>query len=247
MSPALALGQTVHEVLESLSVIKTEDRFKQSLKVKYEQAWSKISGTKGGFVSPDQEEKFKSRGQDMLSRIENNPGPIKNLAVKIKMDLPYYWLSEADNIILCGKIDWLEYFPDLDAVHIIDFKTSKYNEEAKSLQLPIYYLLATNCQNRQVIKASYWYLERDDDLTEKDLPDAKEAEASVLKIAKEIKLARKLNRFKCPNGESGCMSCRPLQQVISGKGQFVGVNEYNQDVYILDKPSDQKSNDSEIL
>ncbi|QQS44706.1 PD-(D/E)XK nuclease family protein [Candidatus Roizmanbacteria bacterium] len=94
-------------------------------------------------------------------------------AVKIKEDLPHYWLSEEDNIILCGKIDWLEYLPETDSVHIIDFKTSKYDEDGDSLQLPIYYLLVTNTQKREVSKASYWYLERNDDLTEKELPDEK--------------------------------------------------------------------------
>ena len=57
--------------------------------------------------------------------IEENPGPLRNLAVKIKSDLPSYWLSEEDNIMLCGKIDWLEYLKEEDAIHIIDFKTGK--------------------------------------------------------------------------------------------------------------------------
>ena len=70
----------------------------------------------------------------MLQRVIKHPGPVAKLAVKIKQDLPYYWLSEEDNIILCGKIDWLEYLPDQDGVHIIDFKTSKYDEAPQSLQ-----------------------------------------------------------------------------------------------------------------
>src|SRR5258708_7165136 len=142
----------------------------------------------------------------MLRRVMAHPGPLKNLAVKIKMDLPHYWLSEEDDIILCGKIDWLEYFPDTDTVQIIDFKTGKNEEDGTSLQLPIYTLLVANCQKRKATRACYWYLERSDDLTEHSLPDLEESRERVLKVAKEMKLARKLERFKCPDG--GCYACK---------------------------------------
>ncbi len=247
MSPALALGQAVHEVVESLSTIPTQDRFKEPLMVKFERVWKKVNGTKGGFTSEEQEVEYRHRGELMLQRVIKHPGPVAKLAVKIKQDLPYYWLSEEDNIILCGKIDWLEYLPDQDGVHIIDFKTSKYDEAPQSLQLPIYYLLASNCQPREVVKASYWYLERNDDLTEKKLPDPEDSEEKILKIAKEIKLARKLNRFKCPQGESGCHACKPMERILKHEGTFVGVNEYNQDIYVLEKKQEQHELDSEIL
>jgi CRISPR/Cas system-associated exonuclease Cas4 (RecB family) len=248
MSPALALGSAVHEVLESLSVLPTHDRFNEPLLKKFERTWTKLSGLKGGFYDEELERKYYLRGVAMLKRVTDNPGPVKNLAVKIKMDLPYYWLSEEDNIILCGKLDWLEYFPDQDAVHIIDFKTSKNSDEdPRSLQLPIYYLLATKCQHRRVIKASYWYLERGDELTAKDLPDSEESEKEILKIAKEIKLARKLSRFKCPNGEGGCQTCRPLEVIQNHEATFVGVNEFKQDIYILKDRSNANNEDSEIL
>ncbi len=205
MSPPLALGQIVHEIIESLSVLPTEERFKESLIAKFDKAWQKVTGKKGGFSSDEQEQKYKKRGEEMLRRVMKNPGPLKNLAVKIKMDLPHFWLSEADNIILCGKVDWLEYFPDTDTVHILDFKTGKNDEDGESLQLPIYRLLVANCQKREAVKASYWYLERNDEPTEQVLPNIEAAREKVLKIAKEIKLARKLEVFKCPQ-QTGCSS-----------------------------------------
>lgn len=248
MTPALALGQAVHEVVESLSVLPTDIRFKEPLSRKFEMAWKKVQGKKGGFENEEQEESFRQRGEAMLKRILDNPGPLAKLAVKIQMDLPYYWLSEVDEIILCGKLDWLEYIPDEDGVHIIDFKTSKTDEEKESLQLPIYYLLTTHCQKRRVVKMSYWYLERNDDLTPKDLPqEVEETEAKILKIAKEIKLARKLGRFKCPSGENGCRACRNLERIVKGEGTLVNVNEYNQDIYILDRPGKSDDDTSKIL
>lgn len=246
MNPSLALGAAVHEVIEALSVLPTEDRFKDSLIQKFNQAWKKYTGKKGGFSSDEQEQEYKNRGEEMLKRVMAHPGPLENLAVKIQEDLPNYWLSEEDGIILCGKIDWLEYLPDEDVVHILDFKTGKLQPE-ESLQLPIYHLLVANTQKRKVAKASYWYLATDDEPTEQKLPDLEKAHEEVLAIAKQIKLARKLERFKCPHGENGCRACKPLERIINGEGEKVWVSEYNQDVYILDKETKPDGEESVIL
>jgi len=232
ISPPLSLGQAVHEVVESLSELPVGERLKKPLSEEFETAWKKVGGKKGGFPSDSVEKKYQDRGRAMLKRILDNPGPIKKLAVKIKADLPYFWLSEKDNIILCGKIDWLEYLPETGAVHIIDFKTGKNEEDGSSLQLSIYLLLASNCQDRPVEKASYWYLEKDDGLKEQKLPDLNSAFDQILKIAKEIKLARQLGRFKCPQ-EDGCPFCRPLEAVLQEKAELVGTDEFNSDVYVL--------------
>ena len=233
MSPSLALGQAVHEVLESLSVLPAVSRFKKPLAEIFEESWKKVSGKKGGFTDVDSEFRFKTRGFDMIARVSQNRGPLLNPAVKINMDLPHFWLSEEDNIILCGKIDWLEYLPDADSVHIIDFKTSKYDEDPDSLQLPIYNLLVHHCQHRQVVKASYWYLDRSDILEAKPLPDLELSRDKILKIARKIKLARQLQHFKCET--SGCLHCQPFEDIIAGKAEYVGPDSMNYDVYIQAK------------
>lgn len=241
MSPPLALGSAVHEVIEALSVLPVSSRFNESLVVKFEDAWAKRSGKKGGFRNPDIEATYKNRGQDMLLRVQKNPGPLANQAVKIKESLPWYWLSEEKNIILCGKVDWLEYIADTDSVHIIDFKTGKSEEGDGSLQLPIYHLLVHNTQKRPVTKASYWYIALNDFLTPKILPDLHDAEEQITEIAVQIKTARALNKFKCPSEES-CRRCQPFEAVIKGDAEFIGVDEYNTDVYILhsDAPSSEE-------
>jgi len=233
MSPPLALGSAVHEVLEGLSMLPTKTRFDESLITRFQSAWKKVSGKKGGFLDAQTEQQYKLRGEAMLRRVMDHPTILQSLAVKIKEDLPFYWLSEEDNIILCGKIDWLEYLPDTDSVHIIDFKTSKSEENESSLQLPIYHLLVHNCQHRQVTKASYWYLEFNDELTPKELPELESASQKILEIARQMKTARSLERFKCPHGDDGCYACKPLEAILQGKGEFVGENEYRADVYIL--------------
>lgn len=231
-SPALSLGQSVHEVVEGLSVLPVEDRLSISLLKKFDVAWQKVTGKLGGFASKEQEEEYKERGRQMLKRVEEHPGPILNKAVKIPSTfIPNYYLSEEDDIILCGKIDWLEYLEETDSVHIIDFKTGKNEESEESLQLPIYLLLASNTQSRPVTKASYWYLDKNDDLTEKKLPNIIDSKDKVLTVARRIKLARQLNHFVCPTG--GCMKCRPLERVLKHEGEKVGVSDTKQDIYIL--------------
>lgn len=236
VSPPLSLGQTVHEVIESLSVLTVARRLEEPLLAKFNRAWEKVKGKKGGFLSEAEEAKYKERGKEMLTRVERNPGPLKNLAVKIQMELPYYWLSEKDNIILCGKIDWLEYLPAQaglknDSVHIIDFKTGKGEEKEDSLQLPIYYLLVSHTQDRPVKKVSYWYIDRDSQPLEQKLKNLELAEEKILKIAKEMKLARQLKRFKCPH--NGCRNCLPLERILQGEGELVGTDGMDREVYIL--------------
>lgn len=233
MTPSLALGQIVHEVIEGLSTLPTEERLLVSPIKKFEAAWEKVAGGKGGFKSIEAEIEYRERGIRMLKNLEENPGPVLRKAIKIKSEdgLPYYWFSEDQNIILCGKVDWIEYLEDSDSIHIIDFKTGKHEEEVSSLQLPIYLLLATNLQKRKIDKASYWYLDKENGLVESKMPDIAEAEERVEKIAQRVKLARQLNHFVCATGT--CRHCLPLERVLKGEGKLVGVSDYGQDIYIL--------------
>ncbi len=241
----MALGSAVHEVLESLSNLPTEDRFKTSLVERFDQAWQKVSGPMGGFADEATEANYKNRGEDMLRRVMAHPGPLAQKAVKINADLPQYWISEEDNLILCGKIDWLEYIEENNSVRILDFKTGVGEESVDSLQLPIYYLLAHNCQTRDVTGASYWYIARDDFPVEKKLPDLDKSKELVMKVGKEMKLARQLERFKCPEGDAGCKYCTPYEKIIRGEAVYVGTGEYGSDVYVVSESV--KKMDSKIL
>lgn len=235
ITPHLALGQAVHEVIESLASIKTENRFDVPLVKRFDEAWNKISGKRGGFFNIEEENVFKNRGEKMLEMVRTNPGPIKKPAVKINMELPNVPLTAEGDLILCGKIDWLEYIPETSSVNIIDFKTSQESkEDPDSLQLPIYHILVKNCQKYPVENAYYWYIEQSDTPTLKALPDYDLSYQKVLAIAMKIKLARQLESFTCPNGEDGCRECRSFQQIIDGQGEFVYEDtKTKKDIYIL--------------
>lgn len=233
VAPPLALGQAVHAVIESLADLPTEKRFDVPLLERFEDAWQEVSGKMGGFRDNTEELKYKRRGKEMIQRVMQNPGPIKSKAIKLAQDLPHYWLSEEHSIILCGKIDWIEYLPEDNSVRIIDFKTGRNEEDGESLQLPIYYLLAKNTQSRPVKNLAYWYLENDDEPVNVGIPDDEEAFHKVFEIAKRIMVSRKLEKFSCRNGEKGCFACKPFEKIIRGDAEFVGLGTYNQDLYMV--------------
>jgi len=237
VSPALSLGQAVHTALEALKDLPVEERTKRDLFADFENAWSKVSGKMGGFKKETEESEMKERGRAMIARVVKTPGPIARKTVKIKDGHshmpPNFFLSEEENIILCGLIDWLEYIEEDGSVRILDFKTGKHDEDEESLQLPIYLLLINALQKRKVSGASYWYLDRQDEPVEMKLPDLDESREKVLTIARKIKEARENKNFACHRGEQGCFACKPYEAIVAGKAEYLGIGGFGQDMYSL--------------
>ena len=243
VNPALALGVAVHEVLEGLAEYKSEERFSKPLTHYFESAWKKVSGKKGGFISDDQESEVKTRALSMLARVERNPEPLLHKTVRVKSGdnglPPNFYLSDEENIILCGKVDWLIWKPEDDSVHILDFKTGKNEESDGSLQLPIYQLLLKNLQKRKVTGASYWYLDKDDAPIEVDLPSVEESFEKVYKVASEVRNMRSRalvdgpEVFECHKGDAGCFACRPFEKILKGEAEYIGAGDMKQDLYMV--------------
>lgn len=241
VTPYMSLGIAVHNVLEGLGQYPSEERMNRDLRAWFEEEWLKVSGKKGGFTSEEQEEEFKVRGKEMINTAIKNPRFLTNKRIKLPQgNMPCnFYLSEDDNIILNGLVDWIEYLPD-DTLHLIDFKTGKNEEKESSLQLPIYLLLCNALQKRRVSKASYWYLDGDK-MVEKELPDVEDARREVFKVAIKVKEAREKKEFICPNGEDGCRDCFPYEEILKNKKgeestvEYIGVGGFNQDVYIVNK------------
>lgn len=242
VSPHMSLGVAVHCVLEDLANYPSEERFKRDLRAKFEEEWTKVTGLKGGFLTPEQEEEFKMRGKQMINNVIADPKFLVNKRVKLpkeKMN-PNFFLSDEDNIILNGQVDWIEFLPD-ETLHIVDFKTGKHEETEASLQLPIYLLLCSALRPQwKVSKASYWYLESGK-IVEKELPDCETAHRDVMEVALKVKQARETGEFKCLKGESGCICCSPYEKILAWKaGKLddgsvtpVGVGGFNQDMFVV--------------
>jgi ATP-dependent helicase/DNAse subunit B len=229
VSPALSLGIAVHETLEGLLQYKAEERFLRSLLDTFEENWKKVSGKIGGFKSESEENEAKERAQKMIERVGQNRGPLEKLAVKLQPHAnnmpPNFYLSEEHNIILSGKIDWLEYVEADDSIRVIDFKTGKRDEDENSLQLPIYALLLNALQKRKVSGAAYWYIDRNSEPTDVVLPDITSAKDRVLAVAIKVKNAREKGVFECPYGVQGCFACKPFEKILKGEAELVKVDE----------------------
>jgi ATP-dependent helicase/DNAse subunit B len=248
VSPAMSLGSAVHGVIEPLALLKTEDRFKEDLLLKYETVWEKFSGKKGGFQDIETEEEYKENGRKMIRNVTDNKGPIAKKTVKFYDGdfIPNIYLSEEENIILCGLVDWVEYLEETDSLRVIDFKTGKREEKEDSYQLPIYKILVEALQKRKVTQAAYWYLEREKVLTNKEIieEDLDVMKEDILKIGKDIKTRKESAKnkeeleanFACVNG--GCRDCRDFELIRNYMAdteevEYVGVGEYKQDLYLI--------------
>jgi hypothetical protein len=245
VAPALSLGVAVHNVLEGLAKHPSEGRMDRDLLALFEAEWRGVSGKKGGFTSEEQEAGYKARGVRMIETVVRGPRMLPNKIVKLPRETmnPNFWLT--DTIILNGLIDWIEYLPADDSLHLVDFKTGKNEEKEGSLQLPIYLLLCHELQKRKVSKASYWYLESDT-VVEKSLPSVEEARARVTESALPVRAAREralVERaegvFICPQGAGGCRNCNDFETVVrtitTGEpgAEFVGVGNFCQEMWFV--------------
>lgn len=235
---SMSLGSAVHETLEALKELPLEERLQRDLVADFERDWEKrASGKKGGFTDREEESRMKERGRAMIERVIRHPGPIARKTVRLKKHqndvVPNFYLSEEEELILCGAIDWLEYVDEDDSIRVIDFKTGKNEEAGESLQLPIYVLLLEALQKRAVSGAAYWYLEKDDEPKEMPLPTSEEARERVLAHARAIKEVRMNKSYACPRGEEGCFACRPYERILRGEGEYIGIAQYGQDGYLI--------------
>lgn len=168
-SPYLSLGEAVHDAIENfVTRYDTLQRTKDNLMYEYKRGWSLKPGRIGGFKDDSSEKEFKERGEAMLERFLKNEHYSKGKPIQV--NFPKLALIGQDDAVLVGNFDWLEETED--GLHILDFKTGK-EESENSLQLPIYALLAEYNLKKPVKKVSYWYLDRDAEPIEKNLPDLK--------------------------------------------------------------------------
>ncbi len=236
----LSLGSAVHDTLEGLLNYKAEERARQPLLDQFEENWKKYSGKIGGFKTPEEEAEAKERGRAMILRVAKNMGPLLEKAVKLPEHQnnmpPNFFLSEEKNIILNGKIDWLQYVPEDDSVRVIDFKTGKNDEDKDSLQLPIYVLLLNAEQKRKVSGVYYWYIERSDAPTQMPMPNTEAAKEKIIGIAEKIKIAKAVGEdaFKCPRAGQKCFACGPFEKILRGEAELVKVDaERKTEMYLV--------------
>ncbi len=246
VNPYLSLGSAVHETIDELLDLSPSKRINASLSRRLERIWKKYEGKKGGFISGKQENEFKQRGTKMLKRVEGSD-MLSEKSLEREKSLPKMSLSEG--VELVGSFDWIEVLKD-GSLHIIDFKTGKKEENEKSLQLPIYHILAQNNYGKKVKKLSYWYLEKNSKPTSKKVGDMNESMAEIKFKSEEMKRAVDNSNFSCSSPYHKCFWCRKYESVLSGKAEFIGTDEkMKKDLYYLADTEDvlKKIYDEEFL
>ncbi len=247
VNPYFSLGLSVHQAIEELSSMSVEERLEVSLKDRFEEIWSGYSGRQGGFISEKQEKEFKDRGEMMIDRVVNSDF-LEKPATEIKETVPSIDLIPKEDIKLVGSLDWIRVIDD-NSYHIIDFKTGKNKESKKSLQLPIYNILANKKLDGEVKKFSYWYLNSEDELTSRELGSIEESMEIIKEKALEIKNHVENNDYPCHyNGK--CFACGDYHRIFNGQAEFLGTDkDSGKDLYFVLKEDDvvRKLIDNEIF
>jgi len=236
VSPYMTLGLAVHSPLESLAEVPSEERKNKKFAPEFFKVWESMSGEKGGFENENQENEFKERGIAMLKNVKSNIQYLEGETAFLLPDhseLPWMWLSEEENLILSGKLDYIlkkenEYF-------VIDFKTGLKEEKADSLQLPIYRILLNHFLPGGDFRAAYWQLQTAAAPVEKQIPSLAESRELVLDIGRKIKQARLDKNFECPRGDSGCFACQGYQKIINGSATYIARGIYGAKMYKVNK------------
>lgn len=232
INPALALGQAVHDTLEIFLKLPVPERSESVLKEKFDFAFGNLAGEKGGFLSPEEEKVNRDRGLEMLARFWQN----EHFKSAEKEKIPEFPKVElGDNLILTGKLDWLE--KEGEYYHLTDFKTGKNEEREDSQQLPIYAVLISGLFKTDKIKGSYWYLDKDEVPVDFVLPDLKDTLTYLKNKGEIVKMVRSTNSYRCQSGGESCWACRDMLAVAKGKGKLVSMDPVNrkQEIYILSK------------
>jgi len=231
VNPYLTLGMAVHDTIEQIRYLPREVRFEKPLTHIFEEVWVNCEGEMGGFKNTDEEKDFKTRGYEMVKRVENNPGPLKNLsiALKAKGEVVSSMLLTED-IVLCGNVDWVEVLGD-GSLHIIDFKTGKNEEKTDSLQLPIYLLLAAAFSpHRPVTKLSYWYLNKSDLPAEVSMPNMEGVWEQLKTTGESMRNAKNAYPAGIPCPYKGCRYCKEYDSILKGEAKRVGFDRIREKI-----------------
>lgn len=220
-SPYLSLGEAVHDAIDNLTKrYKISERSKDKLMYEFNRGWGLKPGKIGGYRDEAQEKEFKARGEAMLERFWKHSHFSKGETIQV--EFPKLPLVGQDDVILVGNFDWLE--KKAAGLHILDFKTGKHEEDETSLQLPIYAILAEHVLGIPVEKVSYWYLDKDDEPIDVDIPNLGEIR-DIVKAKALLMQAAVINKnFDCTADVGYCRSCHEYHKVINELAEHVATD-----------------------
>lgn len=157
-STTLSFGSTIHEALESFFKASSRDEkilSKDFLLEEFTKALLRAN------MSEKDEEKFKTRGDNILSGYYDKYSNVWGYKVKVEFDPKRnFKLDDEKMLELTGKIDKIEYLGNdfTGKVNLIDYKTGKpFSEKTKEQksdyerQIVFYHLLLEEYDNKKII------------------------------------------------------------------------------------------------
>ncbi len=196
--PYLTMGAHVHNALHDFyTQLEPEDRNYEQLEKILRRRWTE---NRTGFSSREDEAKWGVKALSMLRlyihRMDLNVTPV--------MLEDYYDMDVDNNLKILGRIDRADELED-GTLHVIDYKTGKYDPETVSdLQLVLYGLIVSANEKKPVSKASYLYLKTMEwhtvDISQK------ESDVAVQHVRERVADIQKEKEF-APQPNEYCKSC----------------------------------------
>ena len=223
--PYLTMGAHVHNALNDFyGKLKPEERTLENLESLLRKRWTE---NRAGFSGVDDERKWGNKALSMLKLYIH-----KNDVTKTPVSLEdYYDADIAEDAKVLGRIDRVDQ--EKDGLHVIDYKTGKFDEEEVSdSQLKIYALIMSANLQDDIYKASYLYLPMNQWYTVPIDPDEfSEIQKTILNKIKTIKQEKKfapcLNKY-CKNCDF--LEICPKKEEVEDK---IREEEMNQQVDVI--------------
>ena len=152
LRPADTAGSLVHRVLcDFFTKVPRGERNEETLVRLFEEGWTALSA--GYHRIPGVEVHHEAS----LRQLANFARDF-DLGAEPLMAEPYFQEEVALGVTLFGRLDRIDEEAD-GTLHVIDYKGGAQPEEIDPQQLRIYAFLAERALDRQVSKASFWYLD----------------------------------------------------------------------------------------
>lgn len=150
--PYLTMGAHVHNALHDFyQQLEAEDRNYEQLEKILRRRWVE---NRQGFSSREDEALWGVKALNMLRLFVHR----MDLSVTPTLLEDYYDVELDPTLKILGRIDRADELED-GTLHVIDYKTGKYNEdEVSEIQLILYSLIVSANTKKTVSKASYLYL-----------------------------------------------------------------------------------------
>ncbi len=195
--PYLTMGAHVHNALKDFyEQLDLESRTYEELEKILRRRWTE---NRKGFSDKDDEAKWGTKALNMLRLFVHR----MDVSVDPAMLEDYYDVELDESLKLIGRIDRADELED-GSLHVIDYKTGKFDpEDVSDLQLILYALIVSANQKKPVTKASYLYLQTWDwhtiDVGQDEAEHAVEmVKEQVEKIKQESEFAPQVNKY-CKN------------------------------------------------